>query len=63
MTLKFYTSVAKGLKLNVRKISELIPTFVNVTEKKHVGKLAGGEVPHPEQVKRFNSLVLAYRIN
>ena len=36
MTLNFYTSVAKVLKLKVRKISELIPTFLKVTEKKLV---------------------------
>ena len=46
MTLKIYINVAKGLKLNVRKISELILTFVQVTEK----KLVGGHLwPHPEQ--------------
>ena len=28
---KFYTSVAKGLKLKVRKFWRLIPTFVEVT--------------------------------
>ena len=28
MSLKFYTSVTKGLKLKVRKFWELIPTFV-----------------------------------
>ena len=32
MDLKFYTSVAKGLKLKVRKFWLLIPTFVEVTE-------------------------------
>ena len=31
MALKFYTSVAKGLKLKVRKILWLILTFVEVT--------------------------------
>ena len=35
--LKFYTSVAKGLKLNVRKFWELIPTLVEVTGEKVVG--------------------------
>ena len=34
MVLKFYTSVAKGLKLKVRKFWELIPTFVEVTGEK-----------------------------
>ena len=37
MTLKFYTSVVKGLKLKVRKISELTATFVKGTEKNLVG--------------------------
>ena len=34
--LKFYTSVAKGLKLKVRKFWELIPTFVEVAGEKLV---------------------------
>ena len=37
--LKFYTSVAKRLKLKVRKFSGLIPTFVEVTEEKLVGRV------------------------
>ena len=37
MALKFYTSVAKGLKLKVRKFWWLIPTFVEVTGEKLVG--------------------------
>ena len=37
MALKFYTSVAKGLKLKVRKFWGLIPTFVEVTREKLVG--------------------------
>ena len=32
--LKFYTSVGKGLKLNVRKFWGLIPIFVEVTGEK-----------------------------
>ena len=46
--LKFYTSVAKGLKLKVRKFWGLISTFAEVTG----GKLVGGPFwppPHPEQ--------------
>ena len=39
MTLKFYASVAKGLKQNVRRYWELIPTFGEVTEEKWVGGL------------------------
>ena len=37
--MKFYTSVAKGLKLKVRKFWGLIPTFVEVTGKILVGGL------------------------
>ena len=32
MALKFYTSVAKGSELKVRKLCEVIPSFVEVTE-------------------------------
>ena len=37
MALKFYSSVAKELKLKVRKFWGLIPTFREVPEKKVVG--------------------------
>ena len=37
MALKFYASMAKGLKLEVRKFWELIPTFVEIIGKKLVG--------------------------
>ena len=37
MNLKFYTSVAKGLKVKVKKICGLAPTFVEVTEEKLEG--------------------------
>ena len=45
--LKYYTSVAKGLDLKVRKFLGLNPTFVEVTGEKLVG---GGAFcpPHPE---------------
>ena len=43
MTLKFYTSVSKGL----RRFWELSPTFVEVTWKKLVG-MGGGLFAHPE---------------
>ena len=36
LVLKFYTSVAKVLKIKVRKFCGLIPTFVEVTGKKLV---------------------------
>ena len=39
MSLRFYTSVAKGLKLKVRKFWGLIRTFVEVTGGKLVGSL------------------------
>ena len=38
ISLKFYTSVAKGLKLKVRKFLGLISTFVEVTGGKLVGE-------------------------
>ena len=44
--LKFYTSLAKGLKLKVKKFWGLVSTFVEVAGE----KLVGGELfaPHPE---------------
>ena len=39
MTLKFYTGVAKGLKLKVAKFFELIPMSVEVTWQKLVEPL------------------------
>ena len=44
--LKFYTSVAKGIKQKVRKFRGLIPTFVEVTgEKLLEGKEGRGFLP------------------
>ena len=37
MTLKFYSSMAKWLKLKVTKVWGLIPTFIEVTGEKQVG--------------------------
>ena len=37
MTLRFYTSVVKELKVKVRKFLGLIPTFLEVTGEKLVG--------------------------
>ena len=58
VVLEFYTSVAKRLKLKVRKFWGLIPTFVEVTGEKLVGWGKGGwgvigvfltpPSPHPE---------------
>ena len=42
MVLKFYTSVAKGLKLEVRKL-RLVPAFIEVTGEKLV--VMGGALP------------------
>ena len=39
MALKFYSGVAEGFKLKVRKFYRLIPTFVEVTGEKLVGSL------------------------
>ena len=36
--LKFYTNMAKGLKLKGRKFWGLIPTFVEVTGEKLIGE-------------------------
>ena len=46
LTLTYYTSVAKKLKLQVKKFWWLIPTFVEVTGE----KLLGGGDPHPLQI-------------
>ena len=50
MNLKFYTSVAKGLKLKVRKFLGLISMFVEAPGEKLVGEGGGGLFgpPHPE---------------
>ena len=47
MTLKFYASAAKGLKLKARKFQGLIPTFVEVTKGKNC-KGWGFCPPYPE---------------
>ena len=48
MTLKFYTSVEKGLNLKVKRFCGLIPMFVELTGEKLV---RGGGVcsPHPDR--------------
>ena len=38
MDLRFYISVAKGLKVKSRKVLGLTPTFVEVTAEKLVGE-------------------------
>ena len=49
MALNIYTSVAKGLKLKVRKFWGLILTFVKVIEKKLVEVTEKKAPPHSEQ--------------
>ena len=44
-SIRFHTSVAKGLKLKVRMVLVLLLTFVEVTGEKLVG---GFFTPHPE---------------
>ena len=53
--LKFYTSVAQGLKLKVRKFWELIPTFVEVTGEKLV---RGGPFLPTPILNRVKALVI-----
>ena len=53
MALKFYTSVARGLELKVRKLWGLIPTFVEVTGEKLVsggGLFAPSPPPPPSGI-------------
>ena len=45
--LNFYFSVAKELKLTVRRFWGLIPTFVEVTGKKLVGDILAPPPHHP----------------
>ena len=51
MNLKFYTSVAKTLKVKVRKFWGLFPTFLEVTGEKLVGGafLHAPLPPYPDQ--------------
>ena len=46
--LEIFTSVAKGLKLKVRKFWGLTPTFAEVTEENLVGVGAFYPPAHPE---------------
>ena len=65
MALKFYTCVAKGLKLKVRKFHRLIPTFVEVTVEKLVGSLFSlilNRVKVELQGERLDSLQLFWGI-
>ena len=48
MALKFYTSLAKRLKLKASKFSGVIPTFVEGTGEELVEGTFLGTPPHPE---------------
>ena len=50
--LKFYTSVAKRLKLKVRKFWWIIPTFVEITGEKLVGELFAPPPPFWIELKQ-----------
>ena len=55
MALKFITSVAKGLKLKVRKFWRLFPMFVEVTEEKLAGGLSSPHIlSRVKKSKLFN---------
>ena len=47
MTLKFYTNVAKGLKIKVRKLLGLFPTFEEVTGENRIGEPFYPPTPSP----------------
>ena len=51
--LRFYTSVAKRLKLKVRMFLLLIPTFVEVTGEKLVGEAFLSPPPYPPGRRGF----------
>ena len=55
MTLKFYTSVTKGLKLKIRKFLRIIPTFVKVTAEKRSKKSPKRPLSILNSVKDFFS--------
>ena len=60
MAFKFYTSVAKELRLKFIMFSELIPTFVEVTREKLVGGSFWTLPPPPivNMVKREEKILL-----
>ena len=69
MGLKFYTSVAKGLKLKVRKFWGQISTIVEVTRKKVVGgpfasppSLIGLRPLKKHQESNFRNFIYQYHL-
>ena len=60
MTLKFYTRVAKGLKLKVRKFWMLYSTFVEATGEKLVRGGGGGFSPPIPILNRVNDFLFIF---
>ena len=58
MVLTFYISVAKGLKLKVRELWGLIPTFVEVTVEKLVGGLSGPSILNRVKLSSYDSCLV-----
>ena len=60
----FYTSVVKGLKLKVRKIWGLVPTFIEVTEGKLVWDIFAlpASLPTLNRVKPWKICEADYQI-
>ena len=64
MTLKFHTSVAKVLKLKLKKFCGLSPTFVEVTGKKLVGGPLWPPLPSPPPIlNRVNVCLMDTTLN
>ena len=60
MALKFYASLAKGLKLKVRKCFGLTPTFVEVTWEKLVNGIFLHHPPPPHPTPFLLNRVESY---
>ena len=60
--MKFYTSVAKGLKVKVIKFWGLVATFIEVTEEKTGSGGEGGFLPPPIPVLILNRVKAIFSI-
>ena len=56
--MRFYSSLSKGLTLNVGKFWEIILTFVEVTGEKLVGRSFYPPLPHPAILNRVQVVFL-----
>ena len=61
MTLKFYTSVEKGLNLKVKRFCGLIPMFVELTGEKLVR--GGGGFAPPILIGLIMNLLMAFSLS